>query len=93
MRLIDVDALLKDFTAQTPFGCGTVGIKFVDDLIKNQPTAYDVEAVVAELEKRADDNDRCADRLSRIEGKKKIREWRARAQAFRDCAEIVRGKE
>ena len=41
---------------------------------------YDVEAVVAELEKRADENDRCADRLSGIESKKKInftRNWHA----------------
>ena len=41
--------MLKSFTENTSYGCGTVGIKFVDDLIKNQPTAYDVEKVVAEI--------------------------------------------
>ena len=55
--------------------------------------AHDVEAMVAELEKRANDNDRAADRLCGIENKKKIASWRARAQAFRDAISIVRGKE
>lgn len=50
-RLIDADALLEAFTKATPYGCGTVGIKFVDDLIKEQPTAYDVEKVVEAEEK------------------------------------------
>ena len=49
--LISRSALLKAFAEKTPFGCGTIGIKFVDELIKAQPTAYDVEKVVADLEK------------------------------------------
>lgn len=64
----------------------------VDD-VKNEAVKEYVEAVVAELEKRANDNDRAADRLSGIESKKKITSWRARAEALRDAAEIVRGKE
>lgn len=48
--LISRSALLKEFSEKTPFGCGTIGIKFVDELIKAQPTAYDVKKVVAELE-------------------------------------------
>ena len=56
-------------------------------------TRKPMEDAVAELEKRANDNDRAADRLCGIESKKKIASWRARAQAFRDSAEIVRGKE
>ena len=36
--LISRSALLKQFAEATPYGCGTVGIKFVDELIKNQPT-------------------------------------------------------
>ena len=50
--LISRSALLKEFAEKTPFGCGTIGIKFVDDLIKAQPIAYDVESVMAELEKQ-----------------------------------------
>lgn len=48
--LISRSALLKAFMEATSYGCGSVGIKFVDDLIKNQPTAYDVEKVVEQLE-------------------------------------------
>ena len=67
--------------------------KMLKKAFAESKVAYDVEAVVAELEKRANDNDRAADRLSGIESKKKIASWRARAQAFRDAAEIIRGKE
>ena len=63
------------------------------ELIEAWNTRKPMEAVVAELEKRANDNDRAADRLSGIESKKKITSWRARAEALRDAAEIVRGKE
>ena len=51
MRLIDADALLDEFISLTPYGMGVVGIKYVDDLIKSQPTAYDVDKVIEELEK------------------------------------------
>ncbi|MBR6538092.1 MAG: Lar family restriction alleviation protein [Lachnospiraceae bacterium] len=64
-----------------------------ENAIKAWNTRKPMEAVVAELEKRANDNDRAADRLSGIESKKKITSWRARAEALRDAAEIVRGKE
>lgn len=39
MRLIDADLLEKEFIKDTPQGCGTVGIKYIDGLIKKQPTA------------------------------------------------------
>ena len=58
-------------------------------------TRKPMDMVEAELEKRANDNERVAGRLSGIESKKKINAWRARAEAIRDAAEIVRnaGKE
>lgn len=102
MRLIDADAFIEDIKTEI-VNLAMDGMKGtprsreelyqIIERIGEQPTAYDVEAKVAELEKRANDNDRCADRLSGIESKKKIASWRARAQAFRDSAEIVRGKE
>ena len=52
-RLIDADKLLNELISITPYGMGEVGIKAVDDLIKSQPTAYDVDAVLEELEARA----------------------------------------
>ena len=89
MRLIDVDVLKIRLYHNKETVINDALIKCIDET----PTAYDVEAVVAELEKRANDNDRAADRLSGIESKKKIASWRARAQAFRDTISIVRGKE
>ena len=58
--LISRSALLKEFAKATSYGCGSVGIKFVDDLIKKQPTAYDVDKVVEQMEEEEmplEDND------------------------------------
>lgn len=41
MRTIDANALAKQFQEDIPYGCGKVGIKYVDDLIKNFPTVID----------------------------------------------------
>lgn len=41
--LISRSTLLKQFAEATQYGCGNVGIKFVDELIKKQPTAYNDE--------------------------------------------------
>lgn len=50
MRLIDADALLDEFYKNTPYGCGFVGIKYVDDLIKSSPTAFNVERIIQQIE-------------------------------------------
>lgn len=60
MRLIDADALLKKFCVNSEgrripeVDCDnheiTVSIKDIKRIIREQPTAYDPEAVVAELE-------------------------------------------
>ncbi len=53
MRLIDADALLEDIVhLNNVYVQGRMAY-----IIDNQPTAYDVEAVVAELEKSATDDD------------------------------------
>ena len=48
MRLIDADKLLNKIDA---YMCGSQDVMFVKELIKEQPTAFDVEKVVSELEK------------------------------------------
>lgn len=55
MRLIDADALIRDIIKR--FGCKPyieVGNKaeYVHNIIDEQPTAYDPDKVVAELEER-----------------------------------------
>ena len=47
MRLIDADKLLNKIDA---YMCGSQDVMFVKELIKEQPTAFDVEKVVSELE-------------------------------------------
>lgn len=47
MRLIDADKLLNKIDA---YMCGSQDVMFVKELIKEQPTAFDVDKVVSELE-------------------------------------------
>ena len=47
MRLINADKLLNKIDA---YMCGSQDVMFVKELIKEQPTAFDVEKVVSELE-------------------------------------------
>ena len=48
MRLIDADKLLNKIDA---YMCGSQDVMFVKELIKEQPTAFDVDKVVEQLEK------------------------------------------
>ena len=64
--LISRSELLRGFMETTPFGCGSVGIKFVDDLIKNQPTAYDVDKVVERLEEKLTEVENELDNLKNV---------------------------
>lgn len=78
--------------------CAEVGkereYNFVENLIKgieNEPTAYDVEQVVKELESRAEANEDVTGRLKGIATKRQRDSWLARASAFRKAIEIVKG--
>ena len=55
MRLIDADALLDEFYKNTPYGCGFVGIKYVDDLIKSLPTAFNIERIIQQIDLKSFD--------------------------------------
>lgn len=55
MRLIDADLLLKDWNGNIrEYGSGFSKRQDTVDIIKRQPTAYDIDKVVEEL-KEADD--------------------------------------
>lgn len=47
MRLIDADKLLNKIDA---YMCGSQDVMFVKELIKEQPTAFNVDKVVEQLE-------------------------------------------
>lgn len=55
MRLIDADKLLKDIMSQKILGDTTARImdKYIN-VINNQPTAYDIDKVVEELEEESE---------------------------------------
>ena len=48
MRIIDADKLLNKIDA---YMCGSQDVMFVKELIKEQPTAFNVDKVVEQLEK------------------------------------------
>ena len=50
MRLIDADKLLNKIDA---YMCGSQDVMFVKELIKEQPTAFDVDKVVEQLKKES----------------------------------------
>lgn len=55
-RLIDVDALIQEFR-EIEYEEGAIGLDFVAiiDVIKEQPTAFDVDKVVEQIENIMDD--------------------------------------
>ena len=53
MRIIDADKLLNKIDA---YMCGSQDVMFVKELIKEQPTAFDVDKVVEQLEKEIKEN-------------------------------------
>jgi hypothetical protein len=49
-RLIDADKLLNKIDA---YMCGSQDVMFVKELIKEQPTAFDVDKVVEQLDEKS----------------------------------------
>jgi hypothetical protein len=54
MRLIDADKLLNKIDA---YMCGSQDVMFVKELIKQLPTAFDVDKVVEQLEGLVEDRE------------------------------------
>ena len=50
MKLIDADKLLNKIDA---YMCGSQDVMFVKELIKEQPTAFNVEKVVEQLDEKS----------------------------------------
>ena len=50
MKLIDADKLLNKIDA---YMCGSQDVMFVKELIKEQPTAFDVDKVVEQLDEKS----------------------------------------
>ena len=50
MKLIDADKLLNKIDA---YMCGSQDVMFVKELIKEQPTAFDVDKVVKQLDEKS----------------------------------------
>lgn len=48
--MISREKLFDEFFADTPYGCGTVGVKYVDELIQKQPITFDMDMVLEQLE-------------------------------------------
>ena len=99
MRLIDADLLKQNCKCTGKFEDNFICVDLITlaKVIDNQPTAYDVEAVVAELEKLKDDDDEsgcegvscvnCKYKESCIEGEE------AYKVTLDKAISIVRGKE
>ena len=85
MRLIDADAFYEKMNDLSKYHEGVYNGAINDcmNLLDNEPTAYDVEAVVAEMEKHMDDA-RMWDEDDFYDGK---------ARAYECAISIVRGKE
>ena len=66
-------------------------LKACIDTVNEQPTAYDVDKVVKELESIAESNEYVSERLKGIESKRQRKLWLERASAFRKAIEIVKG--
>ena len=98
MRLIDSDALnglIFDMMMDDKMADPIIRMRKVIEIIDNQPTAYDVEAVVAELEKLKVDDFGCSGmRCSKCNYQSKCFNLdKAFKVALDRAISIVRGKE
>mgnify|MGYP004698465059 CR=1 FL=1 len=86
-RLIDADALLKHFEMIQEQE-NAIGLDFVaiTDEIKEQPTAYDVDAVVKQLEEMRS----LYQRLSELKDRDHMK-YIYKIEALNDAIEIVKG--
>lgn len=66
MQLISKEKLLEEFIENTQPGIGQVGIKYVDDLIKSQPTVLDLDKLKDILMEYFDIGDSYAYNLTRV---------------------------
>lgn len=66
MQLISKEKLLEEFIENTQPGIGQVGIKYIDDLIKSQPTVLDLDKLKDILMEYFDIGDSYTYNLTRV---------------------------
>ena len=88
------DLISRSALLESLIHCDGLGRKSFEAVIKTineQPTAYDVDKVVKELESRAEANEEVSGRLKGLATKRQRDSWLQRASAFRKAIEIVKG--
>lgn len=89
MRLIDADSLIINMDNGIQ-GTGRKYLKFYLMAVNDEPTAYDVDKVVKQLEEYADYFRSEADELSQVGNWGTATDLQGRATAYRDAARIIK---
>lgn len=95
MGLIDVDTLKKDLKSVTLSNGTLLNINTVLHLLEEYPTAYDVDKVVEQLEKKIQTHERCIEYEKKNGTITEEFQQRKAVEALKDAIEIVKqgGKE
>lgn len=91
MRLIDVDALKKDLKSVTLSNGTLVNTNAVLYLLEEYPTAYDVDKVVEQLEKRIQTHECCIEYEKKNGTITEEFQQRKAVEVLKEAIEIVKG--
>jgi hypothetical protein len=91
MRLIDADALKKDLKSVTLSNGTLVNTNAVLYLLEEYPTAYDVDKVVEQLEKRIRTHERCIEYEKKNGTITEEFQQRKAVEVLKEAIEIVKG--
>lgn len=91
MRLIDADALKKDLKSVTLSNGTLVNTNAVLYLLEEYPTAYDVDKVVEQLEKRIRTHEHCIEYEKKNGTITEEFQQRKAVEVLKEAIEIVKG--
>ena len=91
MRLIDADALKKDLKSVTLSNGTLVNTNAVLYLLEEYPTAYDVDKVVEQLEKRIQTHEHCIEYEKKNGTITEEFQQRKAVEVLKEAIEIVKG--
>lgn len=91
MRLIDADALKKDLKSVTLNNGTLVNTNAVLYLLEEYPTAYDVDKVVEQLEKRIRTHEHCIEYEKKNGTITEEFQQRKAVEVLKEAIEIVKG--
>lgn len=91
MRLIDADALRKDLKSVTLSNGTLVNTNAVLYLLEEYQTAYDVDKVVEQLEKRIQTHERCIEYEKKNGTITEEFQQRKAVEVLKEAIEIVKG--